>query len=512
MSGEMSNELERIARGGFLSLFGLVASALFAFLTRTIVGRAFGPAQYGSYSLSLTVFSIALIIAMFGLPTGLPRQVSYFAHRKRERVNDLISTTAILALITSTMTMLMLFPLTGFLADLLTTSPPGKELLQRLLSIIALGLPFAALTNVLIAVAQGYKRVREYIYYGKIGFPALYLILATASTFIIGDLRAVMVSYVVSYTFILALLSRDLRRAGILPDRLKFSSDLVKEIVLFSIPLLTSNIISMVMTWTDSLMLGHFLGNRVVGIYTAASPLARFIAMTVMALMTIYTPVVTGFFAEGRLDLVRRFYSIMTKWSILLMFPLLFLFLDYPTQLVGAFFGASYTEAARPLVILSLGFAFVAAGGPAVHTLITMGKTLDNMKGDLIGASLNVLLNYILIESFGMIGAALATFTSYVVTVSYKLTLLIRSGVMPYNRRHFLLMIDAAAVLLAFRFVSVCGLLEALAVTILASAVFYGVAILVGVPEEEDLMLLRKAGKKYGIPVEWLVRLLERKL
>ncbi|AHL22945.1 flippase [Thermococcus nautili] len=509
MSDRIKGELGKVARGGVLSLIGLVASAIFAFLARALVGRTFGPVQYGAYSLTLTVFSIALVLAMFGLPTGLPRQVSYFFTKNRKRVGELVSTTLILVTITSTLTLAILLPLTERLAGLLTANPEGRELLKSLLPLVLLGLPFAALMNTLIAVAQGYKRVREYVYYGKIGFPLTYLVLAFLAVYVIGSLRSVIIAYVVSYLIILMMLLRDLRRAGIVPG-ISFSRDLVGVIVLFSLPLLTSNIVAMVLTWTDSLMLGHYLGSGVVGLYTSASPLARFISMTVMALMTIYTPVVTGFFAEGKLELVERFYAITSKWSVLLTFPLLFLFVEYPEQVIGTLFGPSYTEASKVLVILSLGFALVAIAGPLIQTLVTMGKTVDNMKGDIMGAMLNIFLNYTLIQSFGMIGAAIATFASYATTTTYKLSVLIRSGIKPYGKRHALLLADAGVILAIFHFIKVTGIIQALVATAVATLLFYGIAVLVGVPEKEDVELIKSAGEKYGVPVDWLIRILGR--
>ena len=509
MSEKINGELEKVARGGVLSLIGLAVSAVFAFLVRTLVGRVFGPVQYGAYSLTMTVFSITLVLAMFGLPTGLPRQVSYFLARRRERVNELVSTTIVLVIITSTLAFALLFPLTGKLADMLTANPEGEELLESLLRIVLIGLPFAALMNTLIAVAQGFKRVREYIYYGKIGFPLTYLVLAIIAVHAIGSLRAVITAYVASYLITLILLSRDLKKAGIVRG-ISFSKDLVGVIVTFSLPLLTSNIVAMVLTWTDSLMLGHYLGSGVVGLYNAASPLARFISMTVMALMTIYTPVVTGLFAQGKLKLVERFYAITAKWTFLLPFPLIFIFVEYPEQVIGALFGARYTGASSALVILSLGFALVAVAGPLVQTLVTMGKTVENMKGDLLGATVNVVLNYLLINSIGMIGAAVATFASYATAIAYKLSVLLRSGIMPYGKRHAILLADAGLVFGIFHFVRAEGIIQALVATAAATLMFYGIAVLAGVPEDEDVELVKSAGERYGIPVGWLVKILTK--
>jgi len=44
---ETTKELGKAAKGGAIALVGMLVSAVFGFLTRAIVGRVYGPSDYG---------------------------------------------------------------------------------------------------------------------------------------------------------------------------------------------------------------------------------------------------------------------------------------------------------------------------------------------------------------------------------------------------------------------------------------------------------------------------------
>ncbi len=66
-------------------------------------------------------------------------------------------------------------------------------------------------------------------------------------------------------------------RIGLLRVGIRVDIELGKHLVTFSIPLMLVGILNFMMTRTDTLMLGYYKGSEVVGVYNAASPLARLI-------------------------------------------------------------------------------------------------------------------------------------------------------------------------------------------------------------------------------------------
>ncbi|NJE54450.1 flippase [Thermococcus sp. 21S9] len=507
MPDEVAGELGRAARGGAIALIGLIASAIFGFLTRAIVGRVYGPEQYGVYNLAFTVFTITLIVVMMGFPMGMQRQVSYFLSKKPEKVKELIGTALTLILITSTLGMVVLEVLRGALPKYIG----GDGLLKELLEILAISLPISATLSVLISISQGFKRVREYTIYGKIIAPLLYTLLIALTGVILNmPIHYIVGAYVISQGITLTLVIRDLKVAGILPGKPYFSGRMARAIVLFSIPLMMSGIINLVMTWTDTLMLGHYLSSDIVGIYNAAAPLARFIPVFLSAMTVIYNPIVTRFYTEGRVQEISEFYSAITKWILLLTFPLFLLLFTYPKAVITALFGVKYVEAWKPLMVLSAGFLVHSIVGPNGLTLISIGKPSKEMTGNLLGAIINVVLNTTLIPLYGMMGASIATASAYVVANVYKLSVLRRYGISPFSASYTKTLILGTVITAVALTTSTSNIFIALGLTGVFTIGFYALCLITGTFEQRDIEIIRIASERFNLNLERVITLMEK--
>ena len=507
MSDEVVTELGRAARGGAIALVGMVVSAVFGFLVRAVIGRYFGPNEYGTYNLAMTVFTITLVVVMLGFPMGIQRQVSYFLNTRREKTPELIATGLILIALTSVGGLLILEAIKG----ILPTYIGGGKLFTEMLGILALALPLNAIFNVMIATTQGFGRVREFLFYGKIGMPLTYFLLTVIAIVTAGKITYVPIAFLTTYAILLTVLTGDLLRKNILPRRLMFSRELAKLLVLFSIPLLASNLIAFIMTWTDTLMLGHFLGDKVVGIYNAAGPITRFIPVFLMSFTVIYTALTTGFYSRGEIEKIRKFYVSITKWVVLLTFPLFILIVAYPIPVLRTFFGEQYVSAWKPMTILAVGFMFHSIVGPNGLTLITMGKPSEDMKGNVIGATLNVVLNYLLIPLYGMVGASIATAVSYVVANTYKSIVLANHGINPFERNYMKVLITGIIMTGIAFLLKAESIIWAMVFTLVVSFIFYVLVLLWGVFDSVDIELLKMLSRRFNLKTELLVRLIERR-
>ena len=506
MPEDVTEELGRVARGGAIALVGLMISAVFGFLVRALVGRVYGPKQYGTYNLAFTVFTVTLTAVVMGLPIGMQREVSYFRHKRPNEVEDLISTTLLTVLMTSILGLITLELVKCYLPSYIG----GGSLLPKLLEILALSLPLSAISKVSVAVSQGFGRVREYFLYGMTFLPTLYFTLSLIVVVEGGSLITVILAYVLSQAVAFTLILRDLRRFNLIPRKPRYSPKLALVIVTFSLPLLFSSMVGFVMSWTDTLMLGHYLGSKIVGIYNAAAPLSRFIPVFLAAFTAIYSPIATGLFAQERIKELNEFYTTVTKWVVLLTFPLFFVLVSYPSQVITFLFGAKYVDAWKPLVILSVGFMFHTIVGPNGLTIICMGKPSRELLGNTLGATLNVILNVLLIPLYGMSGAAIATATSYVVANTYKSTWLAKRGIIPFNARYGKIIIAGSVAMILGRLLSASGIVEAILWTAIVSVIFYVSTLLLGTYDQEDVELLRMASKKFGLKIELVIRIIKR--
>ncbi|NJE49560.1 flippase [Thermococcus sp. 9N3] len=479
--------LKKVARGGTITLIGLLLSALLGFLLRTVIGRWYGPNDYGVYSLAMTVFNVALAISMLGFPIGLQREVAYLRKKKPELVETLVFTAVVIVTISSIAMMACL----ELKRDTIPSIIGGGTLLAETLGVLLMALPATAVVNTLVAITQGFHRVREYVLYERVLPPALFLMVVISATTLIGrSLLDLMKGYAALQLSMLLLITYDLRKKGILPKQPSFSHKLAGSLLRFSTPLFFSNIVWLVMTWTDTLMLGHYLGSKATGIYNAAVPVARFLTVFMVAFTTIYNPLATSLYAEGKIEELKEFYESITKWVLIMTFPLFVMLFAFPQEIIVTFFGESYREAGTVLMILSAGFISQVIAGPTGLTLTAMGKTTQVLIGNTLGAIFNVILNATLIPTYGISGAAVATGTSFAVANLYKLGVSALEKIHPFNGEYLKALATLALGTLIAVYLPHGRLMNAIAGTLIASGISY--IILIGSsnlsPEDRELV------------------------
>lgn len=244
-----------------------------------------------------------------------------------------------------------------------------------------------------------------------------------------------------------------------LPSPVKFIFSLsiepaAKKLLFFSFPLLGVAMLGLIITWTDTLMLGYFTSSAKVGLYNAALPFAQFISAIMGAILLIYMPVTSGLYARNMMPEVRKNFSVLTKWSCSVTLPLFLILFLYPRSVLNLFFGAEYIFADNALRILSLGFIINNFMGPNEGTLIALSRSRFLMWVALGVALLNIGLNVVLIPILGIEGAAIASAVS-IITVNvircWKVNSL--TGAQPLSKNLIKPVLASLALIFLFHFI-----------------------------------------------------------
>ncbi|WP_324735083.1 oligosaccharide flippase family protein [Thermococcus sp. SY098] len=156
MGDEVSQALQKIARGTGIIFAGTIVSTLFGFFNKAIIARYFATAEYGIFNLVLTIFSISLVIATLGFGNSLPREVAIYKEKKLSQLWDLTSTAVVILVFNSAVLMLLLTIGAKEVAQIF-----HDMRLEEPLKIIAFALPFSGLTVGIVAISRGFGRVRE---------------------------------------------------------------------------------------------------------------------------------------------------------------------------------------------------------------------------------------------------------------------------------------------------------------------------------------------------------------
>jgi len=194
--------------------------------------------------------------------------------------------------------------------------------------------------------------------------------------------------------------------------QLRASIKRARELLKDSWPLLLSGAAIMVYMKTDQIMLGQMLDDNAVGVYSAAVRISEvwyFIPMVIVA--SIFPATLE---AKKRDELqyqerLQRLYDLMVALSVFVALPMMFL----STHIVTALFGSAYTEAGPILAIHIWASVFVFLGVASSQHLVAENRQILSLQRTLLGAAINIFLNFLLIPILGTIGAAIATVFSY---------------------------------------------------------------------------------------------------
>ena len=513
MSEIVNQSLQKIAKGTGIVFTGTIIGLIIGFVGRVILIRFITQSEYGIYSLALVIISIFATISTLGLATGSPRYIAYFRGKKEEgKVRGVISSSIKIASVASISFAVISF----FISDFISASIFHTPALSTPLKIFSIAIPFTVLINVFVAIFRGFDRVDAKVYFQNILRPVLYLLFLIAVVLfglsflgvIYAYLASIAVTCVVFVMYILKKPPSSIRSGG------SATNPMTKELLFFSVPLLAVSILWMVMSWTDTLMLGYFKTLDVVGVYNVALPLAHLLTTVVGSVGFLYIPIISQLYSKNQMGEVERSYAISTKWCFMGTLPLFFIFFLFPDVVLNLLFGSRYIGAAIVLQILALGFIFNSYFGLNYHTLLTMDKSNFLMQCFLISGVMNIALNIILIPTLGAIGAAIATASSFaVVEVIMTVKLYTTSGIHPFTNIYTRLTILSILLVSIF-----CVVKNLFAATFWTLLMFFSLFLLIYVLsilftksfDEEDIMMMRTIEKRLGLNLSLIERFLKR--
>ncbi|WP_148883190.1 flippase [Thermococcus aciditolerans] len=510
---EASQALQRIARGTGIIFAGTVISMLLGFISRMLIARHYTVLEYGVFNLALTVIGVGSVIAKLGFNNSLPREVAFYREKEPDRIDDLISTAMSLVAMSSVLTVMAIILSRSEIADALTRTETSYQLLKDALKMITLALPFTVLTGTIISATQGFGRVREKVYFQNIIYPILWTSAVVTLIALSPPFSDIFWAYMLVQFSVFALLLLEVKRLGLFNLKPSLDLNIGRHLVAFSIPLMFTGILSFIMNWTDTLMLGYYKGSEIVGIYNAATPLVRLIPLFLNSAAFLYSPMASGLYARGKLDEMKRIYQVLTKWIFMLTLPIFSVMFLFPEATIRFIFGSKYLEAVLPLQILALGFMFHTFLGPNGLSLIVIGDSRFIMVSSLVSAGLNVLLNALLIPSYGLEGAAMATAVSYFAgNILSSVRLYQRARIHPFSPNYVKPLIISLLLLGIIRGLKlkVPSIWYAVLILALFVAVYFLLVLISRSIDKEDIELLLAIEKRLGVDLGTIKRVLRR--
>lgn len=412
----VNDSVNRIVAGSGVILAGTFIGMLLDIITKKVLTSHLSPADFGTYSLALTVISITGAVATLGLNEGVPRYIAFFRGRREEqKLHELIVSAMLMGLIAGLLSILVSPSLFQSLAG---NSFDAQGKILSVVKILVFAVPFTILLNLTVAIYRGFDRTNVNMYFYNIIRPISLLGFASAAVFIGVSLKGVVFADLLSMIFTFGIMSiyfikkPPIKQAAKQERKIQFS-DTTRQLIRYSFPLLITATLLNLMSWIDTIMLGYFKSAEVVGIYNAVYPLVGFLSLVIASMGYVYVPVTSRLWGQNNTSPLGSIYAVMTKWCFLLTFPLFALIFVYPEYFITKLYGAQYISGATSLRILALGFITNSYFGFNYHTLLASGDSDFLMKCSVASVGINAVINFMLIPEYGMVGAAIGTAISY---------------------------------------------------------------------------------------------------
>jgi|GEM_PF-3827722 len=199
----------------------------------------------------------------------------------------------------------------------------------------------------------------------------------------------------------------------------KPSIQIFKQYFQFSYPLAISNVQGGLLNKSDRYFISYFLGVELLGAYNIVHrivDIVTFISVPIRKQIMSYLPKIwdKGYYTES-LQMIRSSLLIFMFISVGAIGYLVFYFESILTLFVNREIVIENLE----LLVLLLGMASVLSGVKVFYYIVIRLKNITKQElfFQLSGMVLNIVLNLLLIPQLGILGAALATFLSYVLII-----------------------------------------------------------------------------------------------
>jgi O-antigen/teichoic acid export membrane protein len=394
-----------VLRSAGLTLTGMAAGGAIAFANEIMIARYMGARTYGLFALAVVLARIGNGLALFGLGAAVLHYLPIYRRRgERARVVGTVFEALLLPLLLGVAAAALLWVIAPWLA----TQVFRKAEAVPYLRLLALAVPFMAISEILALIARGLGFSSHYVLISNLTAPVA--LIALLSVIRLREADPIWIAAAIAGAYGVAALLGVLlvmRTVGTDFWRLRPEFD-VGTLYCYAIPVLLGTCVYLVMEWADILILGRFVSADQVGVYRACTQICVIFDMIILATNLAAAHIFPVLDDEKRSRECNEMYRHVTLVVALLSTPTFFL-LSLQAEHVLALLGPNFTKASLVLIILAGGRLIRNGLGTSAFLLVLSGRQGAEMRNAAIGGSANIILNLALIPSLGVLGAAIGT-------------------------------------------------------------------------------------------------------
>lgn len=470
----ISGTARRISANFFSLMGSQVLSRVIQLVIFAYLARALGKDTFGIFNFGLAFSLILVIIADFGLPTLLVREISL----NKKLASKYLYNSIMIKVLLSVITFVAAYTFLN-----IARYPNETKYVAYIMLAFAL---LQSFTEVVYSLFRAFERM-HYDAFTKIlrtimlliaifyAIPKGYGVIAASLAFLAVEAIILIISLAIAYTkFVKISFEFDYG----------FSKILLKKSSLFCLSMVFANLYM----YIDVVMLSKMRSNSEVGLYAAATNIIiALIFIPSMYGASIY-PVLSRFYVTSK-ESLRFAYERSIKYMIILGMPIAVGVYFLSENIIVVLYGNEYLASAVALSILS-GYLFLKFLNPITgFTLIAIDKQSSRLVGQGAAALINIALNLILIPNYGFVGAAVATLLTEIIFFIIYTSFIVKNGFKLNFAKSFIYKPLIAAVIMIFLLPFINNLFLSI---FLGIFIYTAVVLALGVIDKEDKLLFNK--------------------
>lgn len=390
---------KEIVKGSFWLYFGTTLSLLLALFTSIVLARLLDKEYWGIFASAIAVVTIFSSLADLGFNHTIQYYASSLSAKKQlDKLKGYLGKLLKYKFLLILFIALIIFVFSDAISEAFHISGGGNYF-----KIASLLFIFFNFFPTLDAVMMGLQWFRESTFLSSIYYFTR-LVFSVALVYFGMNVEGVLLGYIVAAIIAVVI------QFFLLRNFVSFEMETKESITnLFSFGFLigVAGIAMTITIWTDSIMIGIFLGATYVGVYKIAISVSTAAAGFIGTMNRVVFPVFAATEAkkgESVEDLNR-----IIKYGGFFAIPAVFGLAIAGEAVVNIFYGIQYNEAWIPLSLLSY-FCFDVVVCGAINSFLAAKRKTSIIGKLAVGSAVaNVFLNLLFIPTFGILGAAVAS-------------------------------------------------------------------------------------------------------
>ena len=397
----MLSELKKLSKHTLIYGTGILLGKAIGFFLIPLYTHYLTPKDYGILELlDLTGYIIGYFLGL-GINQAILRY--YNITNKKEERDEVLSTALIFNIFFGTFLVSVLLPTSKILSRYILGSTQYAYLFSLLFINLLLGSVLGLAKTILRAQQKSLFFTIISLTHTLIAISLNIYFVAIVKIGIKGILYSTLITSILLGSYLTAQI---LRKCG-----LKFRVSKLKDMLKYGIPFVPAGISAFILNWSDRYILRLYCNMETIGLYA----LGYKMGMIIVFLITVPFNLIWNayiFEVQNRPD-AKQIYAHFATYFLFLLFSVGLAISIFARELIVIIADPAYLNAYKVIPLIVLSMVFMCSDNVFQVGLLIKGKSgyLPLTRG--LAAIINIILNFLLIPKYGMIGAAFATAISF---------------------------------------------------------------------------------------------------